>query len=57
VDFIDDQLAGGLDVLAFSPVFNTHVPPSSSRFDFNGDGVIGGLDVLKFSPFFNKRCA
>ena len=58
VDFNDDQLAGGQDILALAPVFNQHSPgpPYNARFDFNSDGVVGGQDVLKFAPFFNKRC-
>jgi Prenyltransferase and squalene oxidase repeat len=59
VDYNDDQLAGGADILKFGPVFNSHspTPPYSVRFDLNNDGAIGGADILKFGPFFNKRCA
>jgi hypothetical protein len=58
VDFNDDQLAGGQDVLKMAPVFNSHNGDGryGVRYDFNGDNIVGGADVLKFAPFFNKHC-
>jgi Thrombospondin type 3 repeat len=59
IDYNDDQLAGGADILKLGAAFNQHSPgpPYAVRLDLNGDGVVSGADVLKFGPFFNKRCA
>jgi lysophospholipase L1-like esterase len=59
VDFDDNQLANGQDLLMFAPVFGSigPNPPYNPRFDLNGDGRINGQDLLKFAPFFGKRCA
>ena len=67
LDFNDNQLANGADVLSFNGVFSqvTSNPPvmyggSSvpiSRWDLNGSGLINGADILQFNAFFGKRCA
>jgi hypothetical protein len=59
VDFDDNQLANGQDLLMFAPVFGSigPNPPYDPRFDLNGDGRINGQDLLKFAPFFGKRCS
>ena len=67
VDFNDNQLTNGADVLAYNTVFGqpTSNPPVNvpglgvlpvSRFDLNGSGLVNGADILQFNPFFGKRC-
>jgi lysophospholipase L1-like esterase len=58
VDFNDDQLANGADILRFNTVFGTLAPgpPYSARFDLNGDALINGADILQFNPFFGHFC-
>ena len=60
LDFNDNQLANGADILAFNPVFGSSLgggPPYHPRFDLNGSGIINGSDILQFNAFFGKRCA
>ena len=62
VDFNDDQLVTGSDVLKLGAVFGsseTGTPPPTynARMDFNDDGLITGSDVLKFGRYFGKSCA
>jgi hypothetical protein len=59
VDFNDDQLANGQDILKFNPLFGTSAPgpPYKVRFDLNADGVINGQDILQLNAFFGKFCA
>jgi lysophospholipase L1-like esterase len=63
VDFNDDQLSNGQDILKFNPRFGTVAPggPGSNqysvRFDLNGDGIINGQDILRFNNYFGKFCS
>ena len=61
VDFNDDQVVTGSDILKLGSVFGsnelaTPPPPYNARMDFNDDGLITGSDVLKFGRYFGKRC-
>lgn len=59
VDFDDNQIMNGSDLLMFAPVFGAigPNPPYNTRFDLNGDDRINGSDFLNFSTFFGKKCA
>jgi hypothetical protein len=60
MDFQDNQIVNGGDILMMNPVFGSSSgggPPYSPRFDLNANGVINGADILQFNPFFGKRCA
>jgi CubicO group peptidase (beta-lactamase class C family) len=60
VDFNDNQLVNGADILAYNSVFGSSVsvgPPYDVRWDLNASGIINGADILQFNPFFGKRCA
>jgi hypothetical protein len=59
VDFDDNQVANGSDLLMFAPVFGaiSPNPPFNARFDLNNDGKINGSDFLVMAPFFGKTCA
>jgi hypothetical protein len=63
VDFNDDQLSNGQDILKYNLKFGTVAPGGpgatdySVRFDLNADGVINGQDILKFNPYFGKFCS
>jgi hypothetical protein len=63
VDFNDDQLSNGQDILKFNPRFGTVAPGGpgshqySVRFDLNGDGIINGQDILRFNSYFGKFCS
>ena len=51
VDFNDDQVVTGSDILKLGSVFGsnelaTPPPPYNARMDFNDDGLITGSDVL-----------
>ena len=59
VDFNDDGLVTGSDVLKFGSVFGSSRaggPPFDVRFDFNDDGLITGSDILKFGCYFGETC-
>jgi hypothetical protein len=63
VDYNDDQLSNGQDILKYNPKFGSVAPGGpganqySVRFDLNGDGIINGQDILKHNPFFGKFCS
>lgn len=59
VDFDDNQLANGSDLLTFATVFGGIAPsaPYDARWDLNADGRVSGSDFLKLAPFFGKTCA
>jgi hypothetical protein len=59
VDFNDNQLVNGADILSFNPKFGSSAavgPPYDVRWDLNASGIINGADILQFNPFFGKRC-
>jgi hypothetical protein len=62
VDYNDDQLSNGQDILKYNPKFGTVAPGGpaanqySVRFDLNGDSLINGQDILKHNPYFGKYC-
>jgi hypothetical protein len=62
VDFNDDQLTNGQDILKYNPKFGTFAPGGpapnqySVRFDLNADDLINGQDILKFNSFFGRFC-
>jgi hypothetical protein len=58
VDFNNDQLVNGADLLNYGLVFGRASPDPQyqARFDLNGDGKINGGDFLQFAPFFGKHC-
>jgi hypothetical protein len=68
VDFNDNQLVNGQDILSYNYVFGqpTTNPPVEipgqgtrpvARWDLNASGLVNGADILQFNPFFGKRCA
>jgi titin len=63
VDYNDDQLSNGQDILKYNPKFGAVAPGGpaanqySVRFDLNGDGIINGQDILKHNPYFGKFCS
>lgn len=60
VDFNDNQLVNGADILSFNPHFGSTASGGGSynvRWDLNANGIINGADILQFNPFFGKRCA
>jgi hypothetical protein len=59
VDFDDNQLVNGSDLLTFAPVFGKIQGNAGydARFDLNNDNKINGSDLLQFAPFFGKKCA
>jgi hypothetical protein len=59
VDFNDNQLVNGADILTYNPKFGSSAavgPPYDVRWDLNASGIINGADILQFNPFFGKRC-
>ncbi len=58
VDFNDDQIVTGSDILKFGAVFGSSAPgpPYDVRYDFNVDGWITGADILKFGRYFGESC-
>jgi hypothetical protein len=66
LDFNDDQLVNGQDILKYGPIWGkavnttlsgpTAVYTSGRRWDLNFDGLIQGQDVLKFNSLFGKSC-
>jgi hypothetical protein len=63
VDYNDDQLSNGQDILKYNPKFGTFAPGGpapnqySVRYDLNGDGLINGQDILKHNAYFGKLCS
>jgi hypothetical protein len=60
VDFDDNQVANGSDLLMFAPVFGKIQGIDAgydARFDITNDNKINGSDLLKIAPFFGKKCA
>lgn len=59
VDFDDNGIMNGSDLLSFAPVFGKVLGNMGydARFDINNSNSINGSDLLKFSPFFGKTCA
>jgi glucose/arabinose dehydrogenase len=59
VDWNDDQILKGSDILSFASVLGEQWPDDGydERFDINHDAKIAGTDMLLLAPFFGKRCA
>ena len=55
-DFVYSNSVNISDVLALKPVFNTAVPPTSTRFDIVQSGSINISDVLALKPVFGQTC-
>lgn len=62
VDYNDDQLSNGQDLLKYNAKFGTAAPGGSgmfdysARYDLNEDGLINGQDILKHNPYFGYFC-
>ena len=55
-DFDDNRLIDIVDVLVLKPLFNSAVPPTSTRFDIVPSKVVDIDDVLAMKPVFNAGC-
>lgn len=52
VDFNDDRIVNGSDLISFNLKFGTTNP----RWDLNRDGVVTGSDALALNPYMFTRC-
>jgi hypothetical protein len=63
VDYNDDQLSNGQDVLKYNAKFGSAAPGGPGvfdynvRYDLNDDGLINGQDILKHNMYFGLFCS